>query len=412
MTTTDYDLLIVGGGMVGASLACALGDQPLRIAVVEAVASDAPIQPSYDDRAIALAAGTRRIFEGMGLWADLCDGVTPIHRIHVSDRGRFGFARLDCREQGVEALGYVAPAHVLGAGIGARLRELPAVDLICPARVESVQPGPERATVRLSTADGTRDVRARLVVAADGARSAVREQLAISSTCWEYGQTAIVTNITAQLDHDHVAFERFTDTGPLAMLPMDGRRCAVVWTVPDAAVDETMRLDDDSFLARLQERFGQRLGRLEQVGRRYSYPLRLIRAREPVRERLALIGNAAHTLHPIAGQGFNLGLRDVAVLAQVLSDALRAGEDIGGSDVLRRYGNWRKADYMRVITFTDGLARIFANPLGPVGLVRDAAMVLLDMAPPAKRALAKLTMGRAGRLPRLACGLPLRGRGR
>lgn len=408
---TDYDLLIVGGGMVGASLACALSDQPLRIAVAEAVTFDAPVQPSYDDRAIALAAGTRRIFEGMGLWPQLRDGLTAIHRIHVSDRGRFGFAHIDRREQRVEALGYVAPARVLGAGIGARLRELPAVDLICPARVESVQAGGERATVRLTTDDGSRDIRARLVVAADGAQSAVRAQLGIATRSWEYGQTAVVTNVTPQLDHAHVAYERFTDSGPLAVLPMGERRCAVVWTVPDGAVDEVMGLDDAGFLARLQERFGYRLGRLERVGKRHSYPLRLVRARESVRDRLALIGNAAHTLHPVAGQGFNLGLRDVAVLAEVIADALDGGEDIGAGAVLRRYADWRKSDHRRVIAFTDGLARMFVNPLVPVGLARDAGMVLLDLLPPAKRAFARLTMGRTGRLPRLACGLPLR-RGR
>ena len=188
--------------------------------------------------------------------AALRDGLTAIHRIHVSDRGRFGFARLDRREQRVEALGYVAPARVLGAGIGARLRELPTVDLICPARVESVQTGGERATVRLTTDDGSRDIRARLVVAADGAQSAVRAQLGIATRSWEYGQTAVVTNVTPQFDHAHVAYERFTDSGPLAVLPMGERRCAIVWTVPDGAVDEVMGLGDAGILARLQERFG------------------------------------------------------------------------------------------------------------------------------------------------------------
>lgn len=405
------DILISGGGLVGASLACALSGHGLRIGLVEAVAygdpSVDPGQSAYDDRAIALAAGTQRIFAALGLWSALAARATPIHRIHVSDRGRFGCVRLDRADEGVTALGYVVLARDLGAVLGARLAGLDDVELISPARVTGVDFTDDNARVRIEVGAGGREVDARLLVAADGAQSTLRDLLKIPTAVWEYGQTAVIANVTPGRPHEHVAYERFTDSGPLALLPMSEGRCALVWTLRDDQVDAVMALDDGAFLARLQERFGQRLGRLTRVGRRTAYPLRLVRARESVRPRLALIGNAAHTLHPIAGQGFNLGLRDVAALAEVLLEARRAGRDLGAAAVLGRYADWRQGDHRRVIAFTDGLTRLFTSPLPPVAWVRDLGMLALDLCPPAKRLFARLTMGKAGRLPKLARGLGL-----
>lgn len=403
----EYDVLIVGGGLVGASLACALGARGLRVAVVEAVPLRSDQQPSYDDRSLALAQGSKRIFDAMGLWEALRPGVTPIHTIHTSDRGRFGFTRLRREEEGVEALGYVAPARVLGAVLAPRLEALEGVDLVCPARLRHFEVGAAGVEVTLDLEGGTRELRGRLLVAADGSQSRVREELGIDTVQWTYGQTALIANISPQLPHRNIAYERFTDTGPLALLPMSEGRCSLVWTLRDEQVDEVLHLPDAAFLARLQARFGQRLGRLERVGARHAYPLSLVRARESVRPRVALIGNALHTLHPIAGQGFNLGLRDVAVLAELLVDAHAAGQDIGEAALLQRYADWRGADHRRVIAFTDGLVRLFSNPLAPVACLRDAGMLALDLLPPAKRLFGRLTMGRAGRLPRLARGLPL-----
>ena len=407
MANDTYDILISGGGLVGASLACALGGQGLRIGLIEAVPFGDISQPSYDDRAIALAQGTQRIFSGMGIWPALEAHVTPIHQIHVSDRGRFGFARLDRAEEGVPALGYVALARDLGAVLAEQLAQLDDVELICPARVSAVEITSGGASVHIETADGERALVTRLLVAADGAQSTLRELFDIPTTTWEYGQSAVITNITPQYPHKHIAYERFTDTGPLALLPMSKQRCSLVWTLQAAQVDEVMALDDAAFLARLQERFGTRLGKLQRVGKRVVYPLRLVRARESVRPRLALIGNAAHTLHPIAGQGFNLGLRDVAALAEVVMEAKRAGQDIGDESVLRRYADWRKGDHRRVIAFTDGLTRVFTSSFPPIALARNLGMLTLDLCPPAKRLFARLTMGRAGKLPRLARGLGL-----
>jgi 2-octaprenyl-6-methoxyphenol hydroxylase len=402
-----YDILIVGGGLVGAGLVRALQGRGLRIAVVEAVQLETRTEAGYDDRAIALAQGTQRIFDTLGLWSDLADDATAIHRIHVSDRGHCGFTRMDREEEGLPALGYVVPARVLGQVLGDIARSAEGVDLYCPATLADLHIEAETVTATLLGDDEPLMLTARLVVAADGAGSAVRDRLGIPVTERDYGQTAVIANVTPQLPHRNVAFERFTDTGPLAFLPMSAGRCAVVWTIDNRVTGEVSGMSDGEFLSRLQERFGYRLGRLERVGRRQAYPLRLVKAKQSVRHRLALVGNAAHTLHPIAGQGFNLGVRDIAVLAEVLVDAMAEGYDPGEVAVLSRYDAWRHADHQRVTAFTDGMARLFTLPLPALGMARAAGMLALDLLPPAKRLLTRLTMGRSGRMPRLARGLPL-----
>jgi 2-octaprenyl-6-methoxyphenol hydroxylase len=402
-----YDVLIVGGGLVGATLVRALQGRGWRIAVVEAVQFETRTEAGYDDRAIALAHGTQRIFDSLGLWGDLAEDATPIHRIHVSDRGHCGFTRMDREEEGLPALGYVVPARVLGQVLGDAARTAEGVDLYCPATLAEHYLEAEAATATLVRDDETLMLTARLVVAADGAGSAARDRLGIPVIDRDYGQTAVIANVSPQLPHHNVAFERFTNTGPMALLPMSADRCALVWTVDSRDTDEVMSLSDSEFLCRLQERFGYRLGRFERVGRRQAYPLRLVKAKESVRHRLALVGNAAHTLHPIAGQGFNLGVRDIAVLAEVLVGAMAEGHDPGELAVLRRYDAWRHADHQRVTAFTDGMARLFTLPLPALGMARAAGMLTLDLLPPAKRLLTRLTMGRSGRIPRLARGLPL-----
>lgn len=403
----QYDVIIAGGGMVGFCLACALSGQGLRIALVEAVRPETRDEPGYDDRAIALAYGTRRIFDGLNLWRELETGATPIHRIHVSDRGHFGAVRMDRAEEGLPAIGYVVPARVIGQVLAEAVSGLGDVDSYCPATVTAMSQLADCAQLVMACQEGMETVSARLVVAADGADSVLREQAGIQSVQTDYDQTAIVTNVTPQRPHHNIAYERFTDSGPLAVLPMSEGRCAVVWTVASGQADAVMALDDAAFLEQLQERFGQRLGRLQRAGRRQAWPLRLLSARRSVGQRLALVGNAVHTLHPIAGQGFNLGARDVAVLAEVVVDAVRAGEDPGSSAVLARYADWRRRDHENVTLFTDGLARLFTLPVPGRGLATGAGMVALDLLPPAKRLLTRLTMGRSGRMPRLSRGLPL-----
>jgi 2-octaprenyl-6-methoxyphenol hydroxylase len=402
------DVAIVGGGMVGASLALALAPLGLRVVVIEAVLPEEDSQPSFDERTIALSNGTRRIFQGLGVWDEILRGATPIKRIHVSDRGRFGSARLSAEEQGVPSLGFVVETRVVGAALWRRLRASPVTSLVAPARVVGSETLADRVVLQLETPDGARRLDARLVVAADGAQSIVRRESGVDADRWDYGQTAIITNVVTERFHDYTAYERFTPTGPLALLPIADGRCVVVWTLEPEVAKETLALDDAEFLARLQDRFGWRLGRLTRAGKRLSYPLALTRAEALEAPRVAIIGNAAQGLHPIAGQGFNLGLRDAATLAEVLAEQLAdGGADVGVPGVLASYADWRRTDRRALIAFTDGLVRLFGNPFAPVRAARSLGLMLFDVSPSAKTALARLSLGFAGRLPRLARGLPL-----
>jgi len=399
-----YDLAIIGGGLVGGSLACALAQTGLRACVVEAVPMQSDVQPSYDERVIALSWGSRRIFEGIGLWSAIEPGAGPIRHIHISDRGRFGFARLDHHEEGVDALGYVAPARLLGRAIQGALA---GVEMLCPARLLGFSVQADQVDLEVSVAGDSRLIRTRLLVAADGGDSGVRKRLGLAARQHGYGHDALITTVTAGQPRPGVAYERFTDTGPLAMLPMSEGRYSVVWTTREGEAPELLELSDEDFLAGLQQRFGYRLGRFSRPGRRVAYPLKLMLTREPVGRRTVLIGNAAHTLHPVAGQGFNLGLRDVAALAQVLADADRAEADPGGEATLDAYRRFRGRDQQTLAVATDVLARTFVNPLFPVRWVRDLGLLGLDLTPGLRHFVARRFMGMGGNLPRLARGLPL-----
>ena len=403
----DYDILIIGGGLVGASLAVALRESPLRIGVIEAVPLAASSQPSYDDRTLALAYGSKQIFDSIGCWRDIAPEATPIERIHISDRGHFGVTRLSAAESGMPALGYVVPNRALGVALMKTLQTAKNIAWLCPAEMQEIRLNPESASVTVRHNDASRTLTARLVIAADGAHSAVRAALGIEAERTEYCQSAIVTTVTAGEPHGNTAYERFTDTGPLALLPLTNNRCAVVWSAKADEVPTITGWSDAEFLAQLQDRFGDRLGAFTRLGKRTAYPLMLSRVKEQVRERLALIGNAAHTVHPVAGQGFNLGLRDVAVMAEILTDALRNGEDIGGLTALRRYADWRARDNRVTAGFTNGLIRIFSNNAFPLTFVRNAGLIAVDLLPGVKRRFVRVTSGLAGRLPRLARGLPL-----
>ncbi|MDH5785398.1 MAG: 2-octaprenyl-6-methoxyphenyl hydroxylase [Chromatiales bacterium] len=421
--TDDFDLLIVGGGMVGASLAHALKALPLRIGIIEAYPLHDEKQPSFDSRAIALSYGSRRIFDTLGVWqAMVAETVTPITRIHVSDRGHFGSVRMDAAEEGVEALGYVAEASVIGRALAANLGELPNVELICPATLSDVQISDEQASVTVEQGGVLRELTAKLLVAADGGRSTVRELLGARTFRLGYGQTAIIANVTTERGHGGIAYERFTDSGPLALLPNnapawmeDGesgdKRWSLVWTVRDRDVEEHRALSDALFISRLQKRLGKRAGRILSATPRHAYPLGLEYVRDHVRHRLAFIGNAAHLIHPVAGQGFNLGLRDVAALAEVLMEAVSAQHDPGLLETLQRYAKWRRPDYLRVMGMTDTLARTFSNDFTPLVVARNLGMVAMDLIPPLRRLLTHQAMGVNGRQSRLARGVTLEGNG-
>jgi 2-octaprenyl-6-methoxyphenol hydroxylase len=404
------DVAIVGGGLVGASMALALSQLDLQVVLIEAHPFGSSAQPSFDDRTTAVSNGSRRIFDGIGVWPLLEREATPIRRIHISDQGRFGFARIDAQEQQLQALGFVITNRVMGAALWNRLQER-SVSVLAPARVTSVESqGHQRILQCQLDGERTATIEARLVVAADGARSTVREGAGIGAETWDYQQMALVTNVFTQRFHDYVAYERFTSAGPLALLPMSEGRVGLIWTFAPDIAQQVAKLDDAAFLVRLQEAFGFRLGRFTKVGARQLYPLSLTRSDEHIAERLAVVGNAAQALHPIAGQGFNLGLRDAASLAEVLADGREqapAGFDAGDGLLLNRYREWRESDRGKIVGFTDGLVRLFTQPFGPVKFARDLGLLAFDLMPAAKDAMSQLSLGAAGKIPRLARGAKL-----
>ena len=403
------DIAIVGGGMVGASLALALRGLGVDVVLVEGVAPGSGAQPSFDDRTTALGNASRRIFESLGIWGDIAPQAAGIRTIHVSDAGRFGFARLRAEEQGVDAFGYVVANRVIGTALWGRLSALSSEGIVVrvPATAEDIEVSGEGAAFTLvGDTSGRERVEARLLVAADGAHSAVRAAAAIEADVEDYDQVAIVANVAADRPHDGTAYERFTSTGPLAVLPLYDGSYGVIWSCRPADAAGVLSLDEGSYLRELQARFGWRAGRFVRVGRRVSYPLKLTRAVETTATRTVLIGNAAQALHPVAGQGFNLGLRDAAMLAEVIANA--DGGDVGAPELLRRFAEWRAADRGGVVRFTDGLVKLFGSSRPGAGILRNLGLLMFDLAPPAKSALARVSAGFGGPTPRLARGLPVR----
>jgi 2-octaprenyl-6-methoxyphenol hydroxylase len=402
----DFDIAIIGGGMVGASLALALAAAGRHIVLIEGVTPDSNSHQSFDARTTALGNASRRIFMALGVWSSVADQCGVIRAIHVSDAGRLAFARLSAAEQDLEAFGFVVPNRVLGTALWAHIRANDRISVRMPATVTAVSAD---ATGVSLTLDGQgavagRMLRARLAVAADGAHSVIRRAAGITATEADYGQIGIVANVATDTPHDGTAYERFTAAGPLALLPLRDGSYTVVWARAPEAAAQTLAASDQEFLGLLQQHFGWRAGKFLRAGRRASYPLKLTRAAESVAQRTVLIGNAAQSLHPVAGQGFNLALRDVAALAELVV----AEGDPGAPQLLERFAQGRALDRSGVTRFTDGLIRLFGDSRPPLRLARDAGLLLFDLLPPAKRALARVSLGFGGRTPRMARGLPLR----
>lgn len=415
---TDYDILIAGGGMIGTSLSLALAPLNLRVGIVEAVARGAPEQPSFDDRSTALSRSSQRTFEAMGLWPAIVAAATPIRHIHVSDKGRFGFAHIDAVEQGVEALGYLVINRVLGQVLQKALADVDRLDVMCPARICGVRTADEQVVATLEESGKSRELTCRLLVAADGASSSVRDMIGISASRVDYGQWAVIGNLLPEKPPANRAYERFTETGPIAVLPAADDRAAFVWILPSAMAQDVLALDDADFARHLQEAFGNRLGKFSRVGKRAAYPLALSKANGLVARRSVVIGNAAHGLHPVAAQGFNLGMRDVATLCDCIYDARIEATaahpstdaevaDPGCTEILENYAKWRRSDHAKVVRFTDGIVRLFGDRRPPVRALRNLGMLAFDLVPGVRRLFAKHTMGLAGRLPRLSRGVPL-----
>ena len=401
-----YDVVIIGGGLVGASLACALSPLGLKTALIEAVAFKADSQPSYDDRTLALSASSCRILQGLGIWPLVERNATAIREIQVRELNRPGRVIMDPSELGLDRFGHVLEAREFGAAMAATLPQLDNVEFLSPVTVQTLEVAEDACRLEVRGEDGIEQITARLVVGADGAESFVRETLGIRCERHDYGQSAVVCNVTPEEDHRGRAFELFTPTGPMAVMPHVNGRCGLIWCVPNEDAGTLLDLPEAEFMRRANARFGRRLGRFTKMGRRSAYPLRLVRALEDIRPRVVLMGNAAHAIHPVGAQGFNLGLRDAATLAEVLADAVRMdpGADPGDMDLLRRYSAWRKPDHDGTIAYSDGLARIYSNPSMLASAGRLAGLVAHAFVPPLRRQLATRSMGFRGRSPRLARG--------
>jgi 2-octaprenyl-6-methoxyphenol hydroxylase len=405
----ECDVLIVGGGLVGSALALALAELPLDVVLLEAYDPTTLEQPSFDARVTALANGSRRVFEALGIWSAIERAAEPITRIHISERGHFGAARIDAREEGVQALGYTVENRALGTALWSALGRAPRLRCLAPARFVAMEEAHGGVHTSVEHEGRQLKVRARVLVAADGARSGVRAALGIEAERDDYGQSAIVFNCQPERALNGLALERFTPDGPIAVLPLTQGRAGIVWTHASEAAADVLSLDDATLRARLDAALGGRIGRIGRIGERVAHPLHRVRAARLYGARTVLIGSAAVNLHPVAGQGFNLALRDVASLAEVFADELARGDgtDIGSATVLGDYARWRRRDQTTIAGMTHSLVRLFGLPLPGTGVARGLGLVAFDLVPGAKSLFARHAMGRAGRLPRLACGRAL-----
>ena len=397
------DVLIVGGGLVGAALSVALAQVGLDVIVVDRMDQRGQLDAGFDGRASAIAQAPKRMLARLGIWEHLAEA-TPILDIRVADGASKLFLHYDHAEIGDAPLGYMVENRHMRGALFQALGGHSNVTYIAPAEITGVERGPDGA--RLTLEDG-RTFDAPLVIGADGRKSYLRGQTDIALTRWSYHQTAIVCTIAHELPHNNVAHEHFLASGPFAILPLSGDRSSIVWTERARLVPDIMELDDAAFLGALGQRFGDFLGALSLAGPRWTYPLDLQFAHRCIDKRLALVGDAAHGMHPIAGQGLNLGLRDVAAIAEVVIEAHRLGLDIGASHILERYDRWRRFDAMLMLSLTDGINRLFSNDIAPVRLARDLGLALVNRSGPLKRFFMRHAMGEAGRLPKLLKGEPV-----
>lgn len=395
-----YDLIIVGAGLAGNCLALALKNSGLNIAIVEAASREQLRDSPAGDRALALAAGTVQLLQSLGAWDGVADKANAIKHIHISDRGHFGKTRLSATEQNVDALGYVIAARDIEEYLADLVAEI-AVTRLYETRVVGLMSGQEAINVSLKQNKQSLNLTAQLLVGADGGQSTVRKLLDIPQQIKEYGQTALVTSVQSTMPNLHTAYERFTEQGPLALLPIAAKQASVVWTRSQEQAEALMAGGEAEFLAELQACFGYRLGALKLIAPRRAFPLSLIRAESMVSGRAVIVGNAVHQLHPVAGQGFNLGIRDVAQLADMLIRQHQQQADLGAADLLTLFTKQRQQDHSKTIGFTNNVVRIFSNDWLPVAALRNTGLALLDHLPFAKHLLAQHAMGLADPLPKL-----------
>ena len=403
-TEPDFDVIIVGGGLIGSALAVALGGAGLRVALMDRLDPATMVDVPFDGRASAISYASYRALEAIRAWKHLAAGAQPILDIRISEGDSLLFLHYDHRELGDGPLGFMLENRHLRRGLFTAISEIANIKLFAPAELSGLDRLENTAVARL--ADGG-ILRGRLVAAADGRTSPLREAAGIRVHGWSYAQSGIVCTAVHERPHRGVAHERFLPAGPFAILPLTGNRSSLVWTEPSAVADRLIELGDTAFDDEMRDRFGDFLGHVASVGPRWSYPLALHNADTYCARRLALVGDAAHGMHPIAGQGLNLGFRDVAALAEVVIDAARLGLDIGGSDVLSRYETWRRFDSVMLLAVTDGLNRLFSYDIGAVKMARDVGLAAVNQLPPLKRFFVRHAQGTVGKLPRMLRGTAL-----
>jgi len=395
----DYDMAIVGGGIVGLSLACALKDSGLSVVLIEAKPYSVA---ATKGQAYAVHLISSRIFAGIGVWDKILPQIATFRQVRLSDADYPGVVQFQPADLGTEALGYVAEHQALLVPLQEFLQECPNVKYLCPAEVMKTQYEPDRVDIALRVGGESQTIRTRLIVAADGARSRIREAAGIKTHGWQYWQSCIVAFVKPEKPHNDTAYERFWSSGPFAILPLPGNRCRIVWTAPHEEAKALVALDDEQFLAQLSRRYGDQMGRLELEGDRFVFPVQLMQSNRYVLPRLALIGDAAHCCHPVGGQGLNMGIRDAAALAEVLQSAHNQGEDIGDLKILKHYERWRKQENLTILGFTDLLDRMFSNNWLPIVVIRRIGLWMLQKVHPVKTYALQLMTGLRGRVPEIA----------
>ncbi len=397
----DYDIAIVGGGIIGNTLAVALQDSGLRVVSIEAQAESLAVAKG---RAYAISMLSGRIFDGLGIWEQILPQITQFSQIQISDADYRGVVKLYPQHLGTETLGYAASHQVLLSALQAKLQAANNVTVLCPAQVVAIDYQATGAAITIATpdADAPQSIRASLVIAADGAKSTLRERAGIETSGWNYWQSCVTATIVPTKPHQSVAYERFWYDGPLGVLPLADGRCQVVWTAPHERAEQLRDLPVAEFLAELEQCTGGLLGKLALDSQRWLFPVKLMQSQQYTAPRLALVGDAAHCCHPVAGQGMNLGIRDAAALAEILVAAHQAGEDLGSKAVLDRYTNWRKPENWAILAFTDVLDRLFSTRLLPIVIIRRLGLLLLDRVPGCKHLALRLMTGLAGIIPQVA----------
>jgi 2-octaprenyl-6-methoxyphenol hydroxylase len=393
----DAQVAIVGGGLVGLTLAIALARQEIPVAVIDRSPPEQELSPQFDGRASAISWASHNLMRHIGVW-DFIKQAEPILHIHVTDGDSSAVVHYDAAKMTGRPFGYIMENRILRHALHLCARQLPALQWLAPREVESAECGESSARVLLK--DGT-EISAPLLVSAEGRQSSLREQFGIHHRAISYGQTAIVCTIKHERPHHGVAQERFLPVGPFAVLPMTDNRSCLVWTEKNDAAPAYLAMPEAEFMEHIRVRLGDHLGNFTLSGPRFSYPLKLNLSRDYVRRRFALTGDSAHGIHPIAGQGVNLGFRDVAVLAQLIGEAARLGLDIGSESLLAHYQRWRRFDSVSMTAVTDGLNRLFSTDFLPVKLARRAGMRVVNRLAPLKSFLARDAMGLTGDLPEL-----------